>query len=427
MVHIVYYYFMTNWITNRIKSNITIVKNAGYLSVIEVIRLAMPFIAIPYIISTVGSSNYGLAVFSQTIISYFTIFINWGLDVSAVKDVSVNRNDKNALNSIVSCVLGIKLILFFISFIILLLCIWLVPFMREHYLLFLFAFITCISEVLFPVWFYQGIEKMKYLTLVRASSILFYACSIFIFINDSEDYPKVVLLQSLGNVIASCFSAYLLFVVHKIKIIKPGYQLLFTTFKDSFPFFMSRLSVIFNNTMAKTLSGIFFTMEAVAAFDIAQKVATASLIPAQMLNVSVYPHIAKTKSKEFVRKYLKVNVLVSFATASVIAILSSYIISVLSKNELTESVNLLRILCFWIFFGGITGYIGSPILVSFGYPKPFNISVILSTITLFILYCISYIFDIFTIYNFAWILVISEFTILLYRLYYCIHLKLLTI
>lgn len=409
----------------RISNYKTIIQNAGYLSIIEVIRLAMPFVALPYIIKTVGATNYGLAVFSQTIISYFTIFINWGLDISAVKDVSVNRNNREKLNRIVCTVLGIKSILLLFSFLVLLLCIGTIPFMREHYVLFLFAFLSCFSEVLFPIWFYQGIEKMKYLTIVRTVSIVFYTCCIFIFIRKPDDYVKVVFLQSLGNIISGLISVYLLFIVNKIRVVLPGFKDMYSSFKESFPFFMSRLSVVFNNTMAKSLSGIFFTMEAVAAFDLAQKIATTALIPMQMMNQAVYPHIAMTKSVSFVKKYLRIDILLSLSVALGLAVIAPFAIDFFSKGQLDESVNILRILCFWVLFGGITTYIGSPVLVSFGYPKPFNRSVVLSTVTLFVLYLICYLLDIFTIYNFAWILVISEFVILVYRIYYCRKYKLI--
>lgn len=403
----------------------TILKNAGYLSIIEVIRLAMPFVALPYLIKTVGASNYGLAVFAQTIISYFTIFINWGLDISAVKDVSINRDNTAELNRIVCTVLGIKSILLTLSFVVLILCIVIIPFMREHCFLFLFAFLSCFSEVLFPTWFYQGIEKMKYLTIVRTISIIFYTSCVFLFIKSEDDYIKIALLQSLGNILSGVISLYLLFVVNKIRLVVPGFKGMTEAFKESFPFFMSRLSVIFNNTMAKTLSGIFFTMEAVAAFDLAQKIATTSLIPMQMMNQAVYPHIAKTKSVSFVKKYLRIDILLSLSVAIVAALVSHQAISFFTRGQLDEAVQLLRILCLWVFFGGITTYIGSPVLVSFGYPKPFNTSVILSTVTLFVLYFICYLLDVFTIYIFAWILVMSEFVILVYRLYYCIKLKLI--
>lgn len=412
-------------IVQKARNNKTIVKNAGYLSIIEVIRLAMPFVALPYIISTIGAGNYGLAVFAQTVISYFTIFINWGLDISAVKDVSVNRNEPLKLNRIVSTVLGIKSVLFLFSFVVLLVCIMAIPFMREHKWLFIFAFLSCLSEVLFPVWFYQGIEKMKYLTMIRTTAIVFYTTSIFLFIHGPSDCEKVVLLQSLGNIIAGCLSLYLLFVVNRIRLVLPGLQSMKITFADSFPFFMSRVSVVFNNTMAKTISGIFLTMEAVAAFDLAQKIATAALIPTQMMNQAVYPHIAKTKSVSFVRKYLKIDVLLSFCVASGVAIAAPLVVSIFAKGQLEESVPILQILCLWVFFGGITTYIGSPVLVSFGYPKPFNVSVLLSTAILFALYAICALLGCLTVYNFAWVLVASEFVILVYRGFYCIKLKIL--
>ena len=412
---------------NLVRNNKIILKNTGYLSIIEILRMAMPFIALPYIIQTVGGENYGKAVFAQTIISYFSIFINWGLDISAVKNVSVNRNNSVELNKIISTVLTIKLILFLISFIFLLLCINVVALMNTYKVLLLFAFITCFSEILFPVWFYQGIEKMKFLTIVRTASILFYTIAIFIFIRQPADYEKIVLLQSLSNIVAGFISIYLLFYVNKIKLICPKYSDLKETFYSSFPFFMSRLSVILNNTMAKTISGIFFSMEAVAAFDLAQKIATVSLVPLQMLNQAVYPHIAKTMNRQFAKKFLNINACLSLFIALFVFILAPYAIHFFASEQLDEAVTLLRILCLWIFCGGITSYIGTPILVSFGYPKPFNKSVILSTITLLFLYVLMSSIGIMTIYNFAIALFLSELVILIYRIFYCYKLRIFTI
>lgn len=66
-------------------------------------------------------------------------------------------------------------------------------------------------------------------------------------------------------------------------------------FINSVPFFMSRVSVVANNGMAKIVSGVFFNMEMVGAFDLAQKIATSALVPMQMMNQAVFPHIAKRK------------------------------------------------------------------------------------------------------------------------------------
>ena len=89
--------------------------------------MLLPFVALPYVIRTIGGERYGTIVFAQTIISYFVIFINFGMDVSAVKDVSVHRNDKERLNKVVSSVLLLKLLLFLLALVVLLFGIVFIP------------------------------------------------------------------------------------------------------------------------------------------------------------------------------------------------------------------------------------------------------------------------------------------------------------
>lgn len=409
----------------RLKTYKVIIQNAGYLSAIEVFRLVMPFVAMPYVISTVGAKNYGIAVYAQTIISYFTIFINWGLDVSAVKDVSIWRGDRKKLNEIVSSVLGIKLFLLAFSFGVLLLCTTYWPFFEKHSRLYFFAFITCFSEVLYPVWFYMGIEKMKFMTVIKSFSIFFYVITVFIFIRKENDYEYVVLLQSLGNLLAGVFSMYLLLGVSKIRFVLPEFRFVRKIFVDSVPFFISRLSVIFNGALAKTVSGIVFPMEYVTALDLAGKVSSAGLIPMQTMNLSVYPHIAKTLDRNFVRKYLRINIVLSLAVASLMFLLAPVGIPILAGGSMDLAVNLTRILSIGTFFSGITTYIGSPVLVAFGYPKPFNLSVIYCSVLLILIYAVVFAMNAISIYAFAAILCIVEFFDLIYRMYYCCKYKLI--
>lgn len=411
-------------IIQSIKNHKIIVKNAGYLTAIEVIRMFLPFVALPYVIRTIGGERYGTIAFAQTIISYFVIFINFGMDVSAVKEVSVYRDNKEQLNMVVSTVLLLKSFLFLVALAVLLVGIVFIPYLQEERLLYLFVFMSCFSEILFPVWFYQGIEKMQYLTLIRLSSILFYVATVFIFVRSADDYRNVALLQSLASIAAGAISFYVLLGVEKIRLMLPSAGDLKKCFMNSIPFFLSRVSVVVNTGMAKMISGIFFNMEMVGAFDLAQKIAHSATLPMQMMNQAVFPHIAKRKSHSFVRKCLNLDVLFSFCVACLLVLLAPFGIHFFAGSHYPEAIALLRILSVWTFFCGITNYIGAPVLVSFGYPKPFNVSVLLSTLSLVILYGVCYLFNLFSIYNFAWVLVCSELVILLYRGYYCVKYKL---
>lgn len=403
-----------------------IVHNTTYLSVLEILKMVMPFVALPYLISTVGADKYGLVVFAQAVISYFIILVNFGLDVSAVKNVSVNRNDRVKLSEVVSSVLIIKGALFLISFLVLLVLLLCVRQFRENYVLFLLSFLSCLSEILFPVWFYQGVEKMKYITLIRFTSIFFYTVTVFIFIKQESDYLLIPLLQSLGWIVSGVVSFFMLIRVEKISLFIPAFTPVKLYFTESIPFFVSRVSVVINASMAKTICGIFFSMHEVAAFDLAQKIAMTALIPLQMLNQAIFPHIAKTRDRLFVNRCFRL-----ILGATVLIILAVYVcapwaVRILSDGELPDSAIILRALCLFIFSGGITSYTGSPVLVSFGYAKPFNRSVILSTFVLIAIYILLYFTNSFSIINFAFALGFAEFVIAVYRLYYCNRYKLIT-
>lgn len=411
------------YLSRKLQSYKTVIQNTGYLLIIEIIRLALPFVALPYVIRTIGAEKYGTIVFTQTIIQYFVILINFGLDISAVKEVSVNRDNKKLLNEIVSSVLIIKTILWVVSLLILLVGIIVIPFWRDHALLFFLVFLTCLSELLFPVWFFQGIEKMKYLPIVRTCSILFYTITVFIFVKSPADYVWVAFLQSIGSILSGIIAFFLLLRLEKVKLLFPKIRMIRRLFVESIPFFISRVSNVLNLNMAKTVSGIFFTMDAVAAFDLAQRIAQVSLVPAQMLNQAVYPHIAKTQNRKFANNFLYCNITIAFLVALIVYFLAPFVVYYFAGNTMSEAITLLRILTLFIFCGCITTYLGTPVLVSFGYPKPFNMSVILSTIILLFLYIVIYTFHLFSIEYFALTLFVTELAILFYRLYYCFHYK----
>lgn len=417
---------MNNKIKEKLLKYEVILKNTGWLSLIKIGQLIMPFVALPYIIKTVGTEHYGQVVFIQTIIGYFALVVNFGLDTTAVKDVSINRDSKEELSQIVSSVLGIKSILLTLAFICFSLAVFTIPIFTEFRLLAIFAFMTCVGDVLFPSWFYQGIEKMKYLTYIRFISIIFYTVTIFLFIKGVNDYIYIAILQSTTNILSGVVALFFLIKLEKISLVIPSWSRMWLDFKTSVPFFLSNVSASASSGISKLISGAFFSMHLVTVFDIAQKISLLAITPMGMLNQAIYPHISKTRDKLFAQRFLIINILLSLAVAIFIIIFAPYLIELVSNSRIEEAVIILRVLALYTFTGGIATYVGAPVLVSFGHPKPFTYSVILSFVCLMILYFIMFITNNVYYLYFAYVLVIAESIILLYRLYYCFKLKIFT-
>ena len=392
-----------------------VLKNASYLTLFEVMRMAMPFIALPYLFRVVGEERYGTVVFAQAIVALFALFIHFGLDISAVRDVAIYRNNRERLNQIFSAVIFIKSTLPLLVGAVLALAIHLIPALGGLSTLILYAFIACLADIFLPVWYYQGCENMKVLTIVRFLSIAFYTAALFLCIHREEDYPLIALLQSLGLVVSAVVSCGYVFLHDRIRLRIPPTTILVRTFRDSVPFFASRASLAVNTYMAKIMSGVYLSGAEVAAFDVAQKVLNGGMVPIQMLNQALYPNISRTRDRGMVRSLLRVVTLLVFGVAAALFTFADPIVRILSHGELTEATALLRMLCVQLTCSGFSVFLGTSVLVAFGHQRPFNVSVICSTVALLICYSVMITLHLNSIYLYAGALILAEMVVLAYR------------
>jgi PST family polysaccharide transporter len=396
-----------------------IIKNASYLTAFEIMRMLMPFIAMPYLIYTVGKEHYGAVVVAQAIIAFASLLVNFGLDISAVKDISRCRNDRQKTDEIVSSVMIIKTVLFFCAWAILALLIQTVPYLHRMSALLYFAFPICIADVLIPVWYYQGKENMKLLTAVRFFSIAFYTLTIFIFIRSADDYAYIPLLQSAGMILSGLISCYYVFMKDKVRLYIPAFSVIREKFFESAPFFLSRVSLAVNGQIAKIMCDIWLTKADVTAFDVAQKICNGGMIPMQMFNQALYPNLSKSQDKNLLRNSFGVTTIITCLVAVALFFLSGFATDILSAGKTPQAASIMQILCFYIFLSGFSIFLGASTLVAFGHQRPFNLSVILSSIVILICYAMMVATHNNSIYLYAWTLGLAELVVVGYRFFYC--------
>jgi len=284
-------------------NNKLLFENFTYLSFLQITLLVTPLIYYPYLIRVLGSGNYGLVIYMLSIFSFFNILINFGLNVFSTKDIAENINDKNKLSEIFSIVLILKTLIFFLGLIILLFFCYYITFFKKNILLSLVCYSISISEIIFPVWYFQGIEKMKYITYVNVVSKIIITISILLFINNSKDYLLFPILLSIGGLFGGIISLIISFKVEKIVFKFVDSKKLLQYAKRSFPFFISRISAIFTIQFNSLLIGTYIGMSEVAYYDLAKKIIELFKIPNNIINETVYPKIARYKNVIFVKKY----------------------------------------------------------------------------------------------------------------------------
>ena len=172
----------------RLGRNKTILANFSYLSLLQVFAILFPLLTYPYLLRVIGLELYGVIIFAQSIINYVSLVINFGFNMSGARNVATYKQDRARLSRIIY---WCKFILWLVCLVLYLSVISMVPFFEDHYWVYILSFLLTFNELMLPIWFFQGIEKMKYITFVNLSARLLFVVAIFLFIHRQEDYLLV--------------------------------------------------------------------------------------------------------------------------------------------------------------------------------------------------------------------------------------------
>ena len=153
---------------NRIKSNSdakTVINNFAWLSVLQIAGYIFPLISIPYLAKVIGVDGFGKIAFASAVIIWIQTITDWGFNFTATRDVAKNKNDKLMVSEIFSNVLWSRMLLMIISFVVLSILVVLIPLFKDNYLVIFASFLMIPGHICFPDWFFQAVEKMKYITI----------------------------------------------------------------------------------------------------------------------------------------------------------------------------------------------------------------------------------------------------------------------
>lgn len=248
------------------KDGKTLLENFVSLSALQLIGMLLPLITLPYILRVIGFEKYGIIVFASSLIAYFTALTDFSFQITAVRDVSVFRNSPNKLNLIYSKVITVKTIFLLLSIFLISLIVLLYPPFYEYGLIYGLSMLMLVGHTLFPGWFFQGIEKMRYITYLNLGIKAFFTLCVFLFIKNEEDYWVYPLLNSAGLIGAGLVGQYMLVYKYKLKFLWLPYRIIKKTIIDNFPIFVNQfLPTLYNNTSlfllglfsASTMVGIY--------------------------------------------------------------------------------------------------------------------------------------------------------------------------
>jgi len=363
-----------------------LLENFFSLSFLQIANYLFPLFSFPYLVRVLGPEKFGLIAFATALMGYFNILVDYGFNLSATKDIAINKADKRKISIIFNSVMIIKLSLVVLSFIILSGLVIFVQIFRSERLLYIYSFVCVIGTALFPTWFFQGIEKMKYITVLSLLSKMIFTVLIFGFVKKPDDYLFVPLINSIGLLITGIWSIYIVNSSFNIKFLLPRYNDLFDQVKEGFYVFVSTMSISFYTTSNVFLLGLFTNNVITGYYAAAERIIRILQQMIVPVTQSVYPHIntlflaSKQSGLRFLKKLVLLIGLPLIIICSIVFCLSPFLVHLILGVKYQASIGVLRILSFIPFVVFISQAFGSQLLIPLGFKKIFSYSIVFPAI-----------------------------------------------
>ncbi|MEZ9898971.1 oligosaccharide flippase family protein [Vibrio breoganii] len=409
----------------------SLLSNFFSLSLLQLASYVLPLLTLPYLVNTLGKEVFGIVMFAQVVIVFFDTFIDFGFNLSATREISVNRGDKHKVTEIFSSVITIKLMLLLLCFFILLVLISFIDSMKSEWELYILSFLPTIGNALFPVWYFQGMERMKFVAIVNIASKVIFTLLIFALVRKPDDYLIVPVITSLGSITGALCSIYILRKVFLQKYKKQSYQTIKFYVKEGYQFLLSRLSSVGYSNANTFLVGVILQPQFVTYYYLADKAVNICLTLFNPVVQSIYPYLSKKFNFNFFFKLIALTVICSFLIVSIIYLFSEKISLFLLKENIDVFIACLQSLSILIPISMIYVMFGAPLLLARGYKKEFNKSIIygfvIHAVILIGLYC-SYLLNWIeggerVLLFFSLSLVLSKTIVLALRFYYIYKFK----
>ncbi len=319
-----------------------LIENFASLGLLQVLNYLLPLVVLPYLTRVIGLELYGVLAVAAAVILYFQTTVDFGFDFTGTREIAKNQEDTEALSRIFWTITASKILLMLAGFILLYILILTIPFFGKYSLLLLFTFLTIPTRIIFPEWFFQGMEKMKYITFVNLVSKIIFTVLIFAVINEKDDYLFYPLLTAAGNLVAGVASLWIIFRGFRVRMYLPTFRDIAGAIRESYDVFLNLLMPNLYNSLSTLLLGFWWGNAAVGVYDAAQKVITLSNRLLVVLSRVFFPYLTKNLEKH--RHYLRLSLAVSLVIVLGYLAFAGVIVKILYAPEFEAAKHLIRIM-----------------------------------------------------------------------------------
>lgn len=355
-----------------------LLSNFFALFIMQGANYILPLITLPYLVRVLGPEKFGLIMFAQAFIQYFVILTDYGFNLSATREISIHRNNKEKVSEIFSSVMIIKFGLLVFSFMVMSVIVFYFEKFRQDWFVYYLAFGIVIGQVSFPIWFFQGIEKMKYIAFLSLISKFFFTAFVFLLIKKESDFYLVPILNGSGNILVGILALSIVIGSFGIRFKIPSLQRIIFDLKEGWHIFISTVAISLYTISNTFILGLFTNNTIVGYYSAAEKLVKAVQGLLSPISQTIFPYISKLiheskgKGLLFLRKTTFLVGGFALFLSIILFVFSDFIVRLFFGEKFIESIIVLKILSFLPFIIALSNIFGIQTMLTLNLKKAFS-------------------------------------------------------
>lgn len=349
----------------------------------KIAAVLFPVVIIPLISQFLSNLDFGIVMYSIAYATWLSILTNYGFILYGSRALA-EATTFSQKRRIVSDVIFAKLILCIPSILITWCAFLLLPIFENNLLVIFIATFYALVLGFNPIWFYQGIQNLKLLSITEIFISLVSVIILAIEVDENSTVAEVLFYISIPK-----FLGYVFLYVKVISYIK-GINFNLSSIKsllvNAKQIFIYRVASSFYTTGNVILLGVVVSPSVVAMYATAERVISAAIGLTSPLTQSLYPkiNVLKTQNPVLAKKYSLIALLgmTILAIAAAISIYSNshLILEFLLPAVSQQAIELLNYMTYLIPIMTINIVLGIQFLLPNKKDREFNLITIFAGI-----------------------------------------------
>ena len=277
--------------------------NTIMLYIMQVSAYIFPLITFPWLTRALGPEKYGMMNVANAIIVYFQLLVDFGFLLSATRECSLYRQNREKLLDILASVVQAKACMCVLGVLLMVVLGSVVDVFRDNLGYLLLCYMSVALSVFVPDYLFRGLEKMGSITYRSIISRTIYTVLVVLFVKNPGDYFLIPIFNAASNLFIVIWSW--IFVVRRFNLFYRPVSLdkTIVAIKQAAVFFASRIASTAYSASNVFVLGMVFGANnaAMGQFTAANNLITNGRSMFSPIADSLYPYMVAKKNYKIVK------------------------------------------------------------------------------------------------------------------------------